>query len=215
MTDDLYMALGVARDADRAEIRRAYRDKARSAHPDVGGSPEEFARIKVAHDTLTDEARRQRYDETGEVEDTPLDPHSVQLLDMLAASLDLAMLKLSKQSLVPKNSDMVQLTREALDERRQGWFDLRSELEKTAVRSRELLGRFSGGISDNLMETVVVRRLGVCQKEIEALDERIKLADEALEVLNRTAFQADREPPPSSGQHGPFFWGDATRMQFV
>jgi curved DNA-binding protein CbpA len=40
---DLYAALGVARDADRADIRRAYRDKARSAHPDAGGSPEEFA----------------------------------------------------------------------------------------------------------------------------------------------------------------------------
>jgi hypothetical protein len=63
---------------------------------------------------------------------------------------------------------MVRLTREALDERRKGWSDLRSELGKTAERSRELLGRFTG---DNFMEAVVVRRLGVCQKEIEVPDE--------------------------------------------
>jgi hypothetical protein len=159
-----------------------------------------------------DEARRQRYDETGEVDDMPLDTHRVQLLDMMASGLDLAMLKLSKQSLVPKNSDMVQLTREALDERRKGWIGLRSELEKTAGRSRELLGRFNAGEADNLMETVVMRRLGVCQKETQALDERIKLADEALEVLNGTDFQADPEPRSSSGQH---WWGDIPSMRFI
>jgi hypothetical protein len=84
---------------------------------------------------------------------------------------------------------MVQLTREALDERRQGWVGLRDQLEKTAERSGELLGRFSAGEGDNLMENVVMRRLGVYQKEIAALGERIKLTDEALAVLSGTAFR--------------------------
>jgi hypothetical protein len=107
---------------------------------------------------------------------------------------------------------MVRLTREALDERRQGWVGLRDQAEKTAERSGERLGRFSAGEGDNLMENVVMRRLGVCQKEIEAPGERIKLTDQALAVLNGTEFQADREPRLALGQHG---WGDVSPMQFV
>jgi hypothetical protein len=44
------------------------------------------------------------YDETGEVDEPPVDQHRVQLLDMLAAGLDLAMLKLDKQSQFPKTA---------------------------------------------------------------------------------------------------------------
>jgi len=193
---DLYAVLGVARDADWAAIRYAYRHKARFAHPDAGGSPQEFARIRVAYDTLINEARRRRYDETGEFGELPVDQRRNQLLEMLAAGLDLAMLKQSKRSECPKNSDMVQLTREALSERRQGWTELCHEFEKTAEQSRELLGRFSAGEGDNLMETVVERRIAACQKEIETLTARVKLVNEALEVLNGVTFQADREPEP-------------------
>jgi curved DNA-binding protein CbpA len=193
---DLYAVLGVARDADRAAIRYAYRYKARFAHPDAGGSPQEFARIKAAYDTLIDEARRRRYDETGEFGEPPVDKHRNQLLEMLATGLDLAMLRLSKRSEYPKNSDMAQLIREALSERRQGWTKLCHEFDKTSEQSRELLGRFSAGEGDNLMETVVERRIAVCQKEIEMLTARVKLVDEALAVLNGVIFQPDREPEP-------------------
>jgi hypothetical protein len=171
---DLYTVLGVARDADRATIRHAYRHKARHAHPDAGGSPQEFVRIKIAYDTLIDETRRRRYDETGEFDELPIDKHRNQLLEMLAAGLDLAMLKLSKRSELPKNSDIVQLTREALSERRQGWIELGHKFGKT----------------------VVEHRIAVCQKEIETLTERVKLVNEALEVLNGVTFQPDRELEP-------------------
>jgi molecular chaperone DnaJ len=33
MTEDLYDALGVPKDADKAAIRKAYRRKAKAAHP--------------------------------------------------------------------------------------------------------------------------------------------------------------------------------------
>ena len=89
---------------------------------------------------------------------------------------------------------MVRLTCEALRERRQEWINLRRGLEKTAERSRELLGRFSADLDDNLMEIVVARRVAVCQTEIEALNARIKVVDEALDVLNRMTFQADQQP---------------------
>ena len=194
---DLYAVLGVPRDADRATIRRAYWRHARRAHPDGGGSPEAFALIKTAHDILTDEARRRRYDETGELGELTVDTRRAQLMEMLSVGLDLAMLKLSQHARVPKSLDMVHLTREALRERRQEWINQRHEFEKTAELSRDLLGRFEAASGENLMETVVERRIAICQTQIDAFDTRIKLADDALELLTGMSFRADHEAEPS------------------
>ncbi|MBO0890335.1 MAG: J domain-containing protein [Acidothermales bacterium] len=59
---DYYELLGVARDADVAAIRRAYRRLARVSHPDSGGNAGMFRLLRTAYETLTDEAARRRYD---------------------------------------------------------------------------------------------------------------------------------------------------------
>jgi curved DNA-binding protein CbpA len=64
---DHYATLGVARSATGAEIRRAFRRLAHESHPDV--NPEDrqaekrFTRIARAYATLSDPARRRRYDQ--------------------------------------------------------------------------------------------------------------------------------------------------------
>ncbi len=67
MTPDLYELLSVARTADLAAIKAAYRRKAKDSHPDLGGDPEAFHLLKLAYDVLSDEAARRHYDETGEM----------------------------------------------------------------------------------------------------------------------------------------------------
>ncbi len=62
---DYYATLGVAPSATSAEIRHAYREKARRLHPDVNESPdaaEAFAALAKAHDVLADPGRRRAYD---------------------------------------------------------------------------------------------------------------------------------------------------------
>jgi curved DNA-binding protein CbpA len=193
---DLYTVLGVPRDADRVAIRRAYRDKAHTAHPDAGGTPEAFAEIKLAHDILTDDIRRERYDKTGEIGAPTIDSHRAALMEMLSGALDLALLRLSRTPRLPKHLDMVQLTREALRERRKELTDQRTEFERTAERSRELLGRFSVATGDNIMEAVVTTRISLCVSQIESLSSRVRLIDEALEVLDGVTFQAEPDPAP-------------------
>jgi curved DNA-binding protein CbpA len=62
-----YRRLGVARDANMTEIRRAYRRLARRHHPDrnpeADGS-ERFRALAEAYEVLNDPARRARYDRT-------------------------------------------------------------------------------------------------------------------------------------------------------
>jgi DnaJ family protein A protein 2 len=64
----LYDILGVSRQADADEIKKAYKKKAMQHHPDKGGDPEKFKEIQKAQEVLCDERKRQVYDMTGSVE---------------------------------------------------------------------------------------------------------------------------------------------------
>jgi curved DNA-binding protein CbpA len=55
--------LGVSRTASLNEIKRAYRRLLVTAHPDKGGSAEEFQQLKAAFAQLSDPAERLLYDE--------------------------------------------------------------------------------------------------------------------------------------------------------
>lgn len=63
---DLYSTLGVRRDADDAEIKRAYRRRARECHPDAGGDEAEFKEVTHAYQVLSDPEKRRRYDRYGD-----------------------------------------------------------------------------------------------------------------------------------------------------
>ncbi len=64
---DYYKALGVAKDASAADIKKAYRKLARELHPDKNpGNAQAEARFKEvseAYDVLSNETRRKEYDE--------------------------------------------------------------------------------------------------------------------------------------------------------
>jgi molecular chaperone DnaJ len=67
---DLYVILGVPREASTADIKRAYRRLARRYHPGVNpgdrAADEMFQRIVEAYETLVDPARRRQYDTAGQ-----------------------------------------------------------------------------------------------------------------------------------------------------
>ncbi|BAI89351.1 MULTISPECIES: molecular chaperone DnaJ [Oscillatoriales] len=69
MAGDYYDVLGVSRDADKEEIKRAYRRLARKYHPDVNkepGAEERFKEINRAYEVLSEPEIRARYDRFGE-----------------------------------------------------------------------------------------------------------------------------------------------------
>ena len=52
--DSPFAVLGLDSDADEAEIKRAYRERVKEAHPDHGGSVEEFRAVRTAYERLKD-----------------------------------------------------------------------------------------------------------------------------------------------------------------
>jgi len=69
MAEDFYKTLGVSRDAQAAEIQKAYRELARKYHPDLHpddkDAKKKFQEVQAAFDVLNDQAKREQYDRYG------------------------------------------------------------------------------------------------------------------------------------------------------
>ena len=69
MARDYYETLGVARNADQDDVKKAFRRLARKYHPDVNkdsGAEETFKEISRAYEVLSEPETRSRYDQYGE-----------------------------------------------------------------------------------------------------------------------------------------------------
>jgi molecular chaperone DnaJ len=77
---DLYIVLGIAREASDADIKRAYRRLARQLHPDINPGDREaavrFRQVLHAYETLIDPNLRRTYD-SGELGATPTAANAV------------------------------------------------------------------------------------------------------------------------------------------
>ena len=72
---DYYDTLGISRDADQKEIRKAYRKLAAKYHPDRNpddpSAEERFKEVNEAYTVLNDEEKRKFYDRYGSAEGRP------------------------------------------------------------------------------------------------------------------------------------------------
>jgi DnaJ-class molecular chaperone len=66
---DLYGILGIEKNANKDEIKKAYRKLAMKYHPDRNGGDKQaetkFKEINEAYSTLSDDGKRQQYDTYG------------------------------------------------------------------------------------------------------------------------------------------------------
>ncbi len=87
---DPYALLGVARTANAAAIKAAYRTLVQTAHPDRGGEAVRFIEIVRAFDLLSDPEARRLYDETGAVDEDAVKTFRRDVTKILADMFDAA-----------------------------------------------------------------------------------------------------------------------------
>ena len=76
---DYYEVLGVSKDAKKEDIKKAYRRLVKTYHPDVNkeaDAEEKFKEIQEAYEVLSDDAKRQAYDQYGHAGTQGFDPRS-------------------------------------------------------------------------------------------------------------------------------------------
>ena len=66
MSKNYYNILGVEKGASKDEIKKAFRRKAHEHHPDKGGDQEKFKELNEAYQILSDDQKRQQYDQYGQ-----------------------------------------------------------------------------------------------------------------------------------------------------
>jgi|SRR5580658_5350423 curved DNA-binding protein CbpA len=182
-----YETLGIDPTADSADIKSAYRRKAKSNHPDKGGDPEKFAEVNQAWMILRDPDRRAKYDATGET-DAPIDDTLSQIGRMLCAlfAAELDRVDIDFTNIVARVDN-------ALGEMRKRTLTQAKELEKPIVKAEKAMKRLKyNGERGDMISTML---MGVIETQREAqrkLEKEREQIDAAREYLKDYTYETEK-----------------------
>lgn len=186
-----YDTLGVPNNADDAAIKRAYRRKAQVAAPRTNeecadpGLSRALVAINKAYETLSDPAKRARYDQTGQ--DSPQVP-----LDVQART---AIMQLFAQC-VEQQSDTVDLVAATQQQLHQNLERLRGDLvalPKKAAKAEKTRKRLKhNGKGANFLDDLLLQKIAECNMQIQGTELAIKVCNRALEMLTEFAFEPEQ-----------------------
>jgi len=198
-----YDTLGVEPTASPDEIKRAYRKRARETHPDHGGDTAEAAQVNGAYLVLSDPAKRERYDQTGQ-DQAPRD----ELAQAMAVAGQFFDKALAEAGEMPTTKDLIAGARRMIEaERLQGQMATQS-LHAMVKRTKRVIKRVRHNgngpnfIVDRLNETV--RKT---EWDIATNTERLATLAKAAELLGNYQFVMDAptmapNPFPSASAAG-------------
>ena len=188
---NLYELLGVKTSATVKAIRAAYRKKAKKAHPDTGGSDEEFAALKKAHDILTDPDRRARYDASGDTSERSPDNSLSQVIGILATALEQVLAQIANRMGDPTEyqlvKDMKILVGGQLDDIQRK----RAQGKEALKKAEKLLGRFGVKKGENYLEGIVIGKISALNTQIRLLDSQEEPIKRALDILTNSSFRSE------------------------
>ncbi len=190
---DLYKALGVKKNASKASIRKAYKKAAMKTHPDTGGSPEKFALVKRAHDILTDDERRQKYDSTGDDSETQPDNAFSQVMNIIAFAFNMVLGECQQQGQSPLERDMIESMRRKINgniSESEKNIRIQKNMLETDMKLRSRFSRKKKS-EPNIFDSIIGHRIKQLNEQIAANELGIKNGKEALEFLKDFNFKSD------------------------
>lgn len=189
---DLYRILGVRRGASQKEIHRAYRCKAKTSHPDGGGSVEAFDQVSTAHAVLSDEDRRDLYDRTGEVARPRANNLDATAIEIIAHKVGLILHAEQDVTSMDIAVLLEEAIRQDIAERNAGTSGLKRAMER-AGRLRERVKRKTNG-ADNMLARVLDWHATTAKSNIQKNEEALASMQRALDILKDYSFAEDIRP---------------------
>ena len=193
MTDDLYAALDLSRDASREDVRAAYRRASKRAHPDKGGTQKQWALVSLARDVLGDERRRQKYDSTGRVDDESNGALESRPMNLVMEAVHTVFAR-SQETFASVN--VIAGAEAWLMRRRREWTQARAIKLKAAERGLAFAHRFSAkkGKQERIgrMVEAEANRLATAAEQDTV---EIDAVDRALKILAEHSYEVDQSMP--------------------
>lgn len=171
-----YEILGVPAVASAEEVKAAWRRKAGEAHPDRrGGDGERMARINEAYAVLSDPARRQRFDETGETrqESTVQDEAIAALATVFKSALDqdeAGVLEFARMATTQSRHQIAAARAAAVSRQAK----LSNKRERVRVK----------GDAQNMLHAIVDAQIAALEKQVMAMDRALLVADAISTLLD-------------------------------
>lgn len=188
----LYDDLGVIADADRADVKKAYKRKAHAHHPDKGGDVEAFLKVQHAWDVLGDPARRSHYDKTGDDGQAAADVERQNLLSLLAQYLNVAIQKapsVKTYNVGDAMRDGIQAEIAHIEGQRNSH---RIHVERIAEAGK----RFKQKKDDAGNDPIHMILAGTAQKlarDLGEIENQIAMRKRLLEIMDTYSYHADRD----------------------
>lgn len=186
-----YEELEVGKDATTEEIKRAYKKKAKTTHPDIGGDAEAFDRINQAYVVLSDPEKRNYYDQTGQFKEEMRDRHIHIVINLFKDVL-------SKN--VPFTQNYIDVMQNALRSKHAELSMKITIVEKNKKRLEKVKAKIKyKGKSNNLILRLTEETIGQCDNEIRAYKNELEEIKKAIVFLDNYDFEADEQDVASGG----------------
>jgi curved DNA-binding protein CbpA len=184
-TNTLYDELELPKNCTSDEIKQKYRILAQMHHPDKGGDPQRFKRIKVAYEILGDPEKRAHYDSTGE------HPDEVSI-DTEVFNRISVMVNQYIHQINPEHDDLILVMkidiRQAYDNTTNVIAEYNTLIHKLNVISNKIKLKKEG---ENLLKFFVEKRITQCQTELIHCQKLLLVFNKMLEVLEGYHYSQD------------------------
>lgn len=196
-----YDIMGLRRDADVVDIQSAYRNRAKIVHPDKpNGSETLFQELQEAYDILSNPRRRERYDQTGSINDSKATPDRVRKFIKLTMN---AVVKARTNSGHTDDPTAENICAKIMGSMRNARRQLDTRIisvQKELKRCEELIDRFELNQEDqeDIVRIILEEEKKLVMIELEECEDAKAINVEALAIFSKYSYKV------GSGKEGQF-----------
>lgn len=187
----LYDILGVSTGASEAEIKAAYKMKAKENHPDKGGSVETMVKINNAYRILINPETRKRYDQTGEQDSFSFDQRFASFCQQI-------FMQIIEQASDIKHNNLIDLFKIHVNQQLQNSIESKKKAERKRDKFKEVASRIVSKSNTSLVN-IINANIAEYEKRFVAADSDIEFIKDAIKVLEEYDYRVDKASQDEQG----------------